>query len=283
MNETAPSVSIIVINYNTPELTAELIASIRQQTAGIRYDIIVVDNGSEPARRYQANATESVIRSIELPTNLGFGRAVNLAARECHSNYLLFANSDCELRENILPAMVAFLQQNPTCAACSPRLVFPDGTAHSSIRQFPNYSNILRSRGSILGSGGNYTLAADRTRKTVEAMAATFMMVRRADFEAIGGFDERFFMYVEDTDLCKRFHVEEKQVVYLGDLSVVHHWGASTRQHPWRMKWEHHRSISKYFRKHYQNRTAANFLLNILLAINYILVATKMFFVPSSR
>ena len=111
-------------------------------------------------------------------------------------------------------------------------------------------------------------------------MAATFMMVSRDLFEQVGGFDERFFMYVEDTDLCKKFHDIGKQVVYLGDLSVVHHWGASTRLHPWRMKYEHHRSIRKYFLKHYPDRKSANLLLTIQLVVNYLLVAVKMAISP---
>jgi GT2 family glycosyltransferase len=126
-------------------------------------------------------------------------------------------------------------------------------------------------------------MVADTSRKEVEAMSATFMMVRRDLFEQLGGFDERFFMYVEDTDLCKRLHDAGKQVVYLGDLSVVHHWGASARLHPWRMSFEHHLSIRKYFLKHYANRRLVNSLLTLQLAVNYLLVAVKMLFVSSAR
>lgn len=283
MSETYPSVSVVIVNYNTPELTAELIASIRRHTAGVSYDIVVVDNGSEPSRRFRADPAEPALRTIQSETNLGFGAAVNLATKSSAGTYLLFVNSDCRLTSNALPVMVAFMQQNRTCAACSPRLIQKDGRVHSSIRRFPDYGNIRHSRGSILKTDSNYTLVADTSRKEVEAMSATFMMVRRDLFEQLGGFDERFFMYVEDTDLCKRFHDVGKQVVYLGDLDVVHHWGASTRLHPWRMKLEHHLSIRKYFLKHYANRRIDNSLLTLQLAVNYLLVAIKMLFVPSAR
>jgi GT2 family glycosyltransferase len=283
MSETYPSVSVIIVNYNTPELTAELIASIRRHTAGVGYDIIVVDNGSEPSRRFCADPAKPALKTIQSDTNLGFGKAVNLAARSSARRYLLFANSDCRLTSNALPVMVAYMQQNHACAACSPRLIQKDGRVHSSIRRFPDYGNIRHSRGSILRTDSNYTLVADTSRREVEAMSATFMMVRRDLFEQLGGFDERFFMYVEDTDLCKRFHDVGKQVIYLGDVSVVHYWGASTRLHPWRMKLEHHLSIRKYFLKHYANRRLANFLLTLQLAVNYLLVAVKMLFVPSAR
>jgi GT2 family glycosyltransferase len=283
MSEAHPSVSAIIINYNTPELTARLIASFRKHTAGVAYNIVVVDNGSAPTRRYQIDKDEPALRLRQNESNLGFAKAVNLASMECQSPYLLFANSDCELDENIVPAMVAYMQMNPLCAACAPRLVGLDGTVHSSIRRFPDHKNIVRSRGSILGPGSDYTLVADRSRKNVEAMAATFMMVRRQDFEQVGRFDERFFMYVEDTDLCKRFHNLGKQVAYLGDLSAIHSWGASTRQHPWRMKFEHHRSIRRYFYKHYQDRKLANFLLTLQLTANYLLVSVKMLLNPGLR
>jgi GT2 family glycosyltransferase len=213
----------------------------------VSYDIVVIDNGSEPLRRFCADPAEPALKMIQSEINLGFGKAVNLAAKYSVGTYLLFANSDCCLTSNALPIMVAYMQHNSACAACSPRLIHKDGRVHSSIRRFPNYGNIRHSRGSILKTDSNYTLVADTSRKEVEAMSATFMMVRRDLFEQLGGFDERFFMYVEDTDLCKRFHDAGKQVVYLGDLSVVHRWGASTRIHPWRMSFEHHLSIRKYF------------------------------------
>jgi GT2 family glycosyltransferase len=289
MSETFPSVSVVIVNYNTPELTAELIASIRLHTAGVAYDIVVVDNGSEPSRRFCADPPKPALKTIQSETNLGFGKAVNLAAKGSKGTYLLFANSDCRLTSNALPVMVAYMQHNHDCAACSPRLIQKDGRVHSSIRRFPDYGNIRHSRGSILKTDSkpdvagraSYTLVADTSRKEVEAMSATFMMVRRDLFEQLDGFDERFFMYVEDTDLCKQFHDVGKQVVYLGDIDVIHHWGASTRLHPWRMSFEHHLSIRKYFLKHFSNKGLANSLLTLQLAFNYLLVAVKMLFVPS--
>jgi GT2 family glycosyltransferase len=284
MSETYTSVSVIIVNYNTPELTAELIASIRRHTAGVSYDIVIIDNGSEPSRRFCADPSKPALKTIQSETNLGFGKAVNLAAKSSTGTYLLFANSDCRLTSNALPIMVDYMQHNHACAACSPRLTQKDGKVHSSIRRFSDYGNIRHSRGSILKTDSNYyTLVADNSRKEVEAMSATFMMVRRDLFEQLGGFDERFFMYVEDTDLCKRFHDVGKQMVYLGDVSVIHHWGASTRIHPWRMSFEHHLSIRKYFLKHHANRRLANSLLTLQLAANYLLVAVKMLFVPSAR
>ncbi len=276
MSETRSSVSVIIINYNTPELVTDLIASIRKHTAGISYDITVVDNGSRPERRFRDDTCDTAIRVIQSEANLGFATAANLGARNGHSTYLLFANSDCRLTANIIPLMSIYLDRNPDCAACGPQTVDEKGKVHSSIRLLPTYSNLRHSRASILGGGSDYTLVADSTRKPVEAMSATFMMVRRSIFEQVGGFDERYFMYVEDTDLCKRFQDLGKQVVYLGDLSVIHIWGASTRAKPWRMRFEHHRSMRYYFRKHFPKKQFANFLLTLQLMANFFLLAIKI-------
>ena len=156
------------------------------------YDITVVDNGSEPSSRFCADPAKPALMTIQSEANLGFGKVVNLAAKDSVGTYLLFANSDCSLTANILPVMVAFMEQNHAYAACSPRLIQKDGRVHSSIRRFPDYGNIRHSRGSILVTDSNYTLVADTSRKEVEAMSATFMMVRRDLFGQLGGFDERF-------------------------------------------------------------------------------------------
>jgi GT2 family glycosyltransferase len=276
MNGTTPQVSIIVINYNTPDLTATLIESAVQVTTNISFDICVVDNGSEPDRRFKDDTTNPLLKVIVSELNLGFGKAVNLAARNCSAPYLLFANSDCRLVADIIPAMAAYLDEHSDCAACSPQLIREDGSVHSSVRHFPNHRNIRHSRGSILGARDDYTIPADGSRKQVEAMAATFMMVRRDDFARAGGFDERYFMYVEDTDLCLKFHQAGRHVAYLGDLTVIHRWGASTSLHPCRMRLEHHRSVKRYFYKHFPQQRFANALLTTQLFVNLILVSLKM-------
>jgi GT2 family glycosyltransferase len=174
--------------------------------------------------------------------------------------------------------MAEYLDDNPDYAACSPRLENEDGMILSSIRHFPNFSNIRHSRGSILGSRDDYTITADKSRKKVDALSATFMMVRRDLFEQVGRFDERYFMYVEDTDLCRKFHDLGKYAIHLGDLSVIHQWGASSSRHPIRMKLEHHRSIRKYFQKFFPDNRLSNLFLTVQLYLNFLLVSIRYLF-----
>jgi hypothetical protein len=266
-----PRLSVIVINYNTPRLTSELVKSLHRFAGGIEYELIVIDNNSQPGLRYSHNPSKIQGRVLQLNHNLGFGRAVNLAAGICAAPYLLLANSDCRLTGDVISPMLDYLQSHSDVAACGPRLVFPDGRPHSSIRRLPTHANLRHSRGSVLaGSGDGYTLTVDRQRRFVEAMSATFMMVRRDFFEQVGRFDSDFFMYVEDTDLCRKFAEINKKIAFLGDLEVVHYWGASGRENRLRLKFEHHRSISRYFRRHYPNKTVANLWLDLQLAVNLI-------------
>ncbi|MGB5105141.1 MAG: glycosyltransferase [Candidatus Zixiibacteriota bacterium] len=280
MNEQFPAISIIVINYNTPNLVENLIKSIVEFTRQIDYEIVVVNNGCREAGKFGAGSSKTFVRIIDSAENLGFARAANIAATASEHDFLLFANSDCSIDSNVIPRLVKFLLENSQAAACSPRTVSPDGQTHSSIRRFPTHANIRASRGAFIRRGDDYTLPADDARKAVEAMAATFMMVRRERFRAVNGFDERFFMFVEDTDLCKKFHDSGKSVWYLGDINVTHIWGASTRQHRLKMKYHHHLSIWKYFRKYYPAEKLANLWLAVQLTANFLLVAAMSQFRP---
>lgn len=103
----------------------------------------------------------------------------------------------------------------------------------------------------------------------VPAAAATCMLLDREVFEAIGGFDERFFMYMEDTDLCKRLAEAGRQVYFVPEAGAVHRWGEGSAVSPLRKSWYHHRSVWKYFLKYYPNGFSV-FILPVALLINFI-------------
>lgn len=283
MNEPSAKVSIIIVNYNTPNLVRALIDSIKEFTRQIDYEIIVFNNGCRPNGKFGIVGKNVFVRIIDSEENLGFAKASNAAVAASENPFLLFANSDCRIDSNVIPRLVKFLNENPEAAACAPRTVSPDGQTHSPIRRFPTHTNIQSSRGAFIQRGDDYTLPADDSRKPVEAMAATFMLVRSELFKEVGGFDERFFMFVEDTDLCRRFHNLGKTVWYLGDICVHHIWGASTKQHRLRMKYHHHLSIWKYFHKHYPSQRSANLWLAVQLAGNYLLIAASQLLSKESR
>ncbi len=278
--ETRPAVSILILNYNTPRLVRTLVESILKNLGSISYEVLILNNGCRPGFLVTPNdlpAKGIIVEASE--SNLGFAAGCNRLATKARGDYLLFANSDCEITADIVTPMVQYLQHKPDCAACSPRTLYPDGRPCSTIRRMPTHANIGRSRGAVLKVGkGDYTLEADESRKSVEAMAATFMLITTNTFRQLGGFDERFFMYVEDTDLCKRLHAAGYDLAYLGDLTVRHQWGASTKQHPLRMKFHQHKSVWLFFRKHYPEKRLANLWLGVKLMINLAIVSVLQLF-----
>ncbi|MFH2054460.1 MAG: glycosyltransferase family 2 protein [bacterium] len=265
-----PSVSVIIVNYNTPELVRVLIDSLQTQTA-TALEILVIDNGR---RRFRPSPGESRTRVWHLNHNLGFGQAVNLAARFAAAPYLLLANSDCQIDSDAVAQLTDFLDSRPEVGACAPCLLYPDGNSHASARELPTFANIGASRRSLWRKGEPYTREAVAERIEVPAVSATFFLIRRELFEQLGGFDPHFFMYVEDTDLCRRIRESGKSIYYLGDLTVRHLWGASGSQRRWQLTLAHHHSIRYYFRKHFGGQRLANCWFTIKLAAN--LIATSL-------
>lgn len=267
----SPSVSVIVVNYNTPLLTAELLDSLQEHSADSIHEFLIIDNNSSTDLRYLPEEPNSRLRVWQLNHNLGFGKAVNFAAAQADGDYLLLANSDCLVREDILAAMVEFMQQNPNAGICAPGVRYPDGRPQDSARELPTFANIRASRRSLWRKRkAGYTLVTTEKRQQVPALAASFVLVRRELFNALGGFDPAYVMYVEDTDLCRRIVESGSQVYYLGDLAVYHHWGASSRRPLWRLALEHHRSMRHYFRKTSPDQSIALLWLDFQLAVNLI-------------
>jgi len=270
------TVSVIVINYNTPQLTAELLSSLRAHSESSLREILVVDNDSQADSRFRPDSPDPRLRVWHLNRNLGFGKANNFAAEFASGDYLLLANSDCRVTSDILSQMVEFLDSHPEAGACAPRLMHPNGESHASARELPTFENIGASRRSLWRRGKTYTLPAVDKRITVPAVSATFLLIRRELFLELQGFDAEYFMYVEDTDLCRRIGEAGKSIWYLGDLTVVHHWGASSRKSLWRLAQEHHRSIRHYFSKFNPQARAKNLYFTCKLVVNLFatLVAT---------
>jgi GT2 family glycosyltransferase len=267
----SPAISVLVLNYNTPTLTQKLIDSLADHTTGLILEVIVVDNGSRAAERFWPIPGQLTPRVWHLNHNLGFGAAANLAAQQARAPYVLLANSDCLVRDGVVRELLTFLENHPEAGACAPRLLFPDGQTHASARRLPTFANVSASRRSLWRHRSEtYTLEPSGERIEVPAVSATFLLMHTELFRQLGGFDRKFFMYVEDTDLCHRLSAAGKTIYYLGDQTVIHHWGASSRKQLWRLALEHHRSIRYYFRKHHSHRRRASWFFACKLAANLI-------------
>ena len=242
-------VAAVVVNYNAERHLRTCLASLESE--GVK-DVIVVDNGSRDRSAQMAEAAGAVW----LPTgfNLGYGRAANLGAAAFPGAVsLLICNPDLRLLPGAVASLVGALEGDPLLAAVGPRIENPDGSLYPSARTFPDLVEAM--------GHGLFGLVAPRNRWTrryrlldwdhagpseVDWISGACFLVRRQAWDAVGGFDPSFFMYMEDVDLCWRLGRSGWKVGYEPAARVVHAQGVSTDRHPYRMLAAHHRSMWRF-------------------------------------
>lgn len=262
---TRPDVSIVVVSWNTRPYLARCLAAIPRAAEHLAVEVIVVDNGSSDGTPAMVAREFPGVQIIQSRENLGFGHANNIGAQASRGRNLLLLNSDCELGAGALPAMVGALDRDASLGGVFCRLLNTDGSLQPSVhRSFPSPSSLLGDL--FFVSSLRYAvyrhprLHSWLLRRTARAHArihdvawggAACMLIRREVFAAAGGFDERFFMYCEDMDLCKRIRDAGHRLCYLPDPCAVHHWGKSAAQVPSVALREAYRSRVWYFEKHF--------------------------------
>lgn len=255
-----PRVLVSIVHYRVPELLESCLASFRDLPPSVACRIVVADNSadSEPVRgivgKYEG------VELLEMEANLGFSAANNRAARGAEEDYLFFLNPDTEIRAGTLETLIDRLESDHSIAAVGPLNFGPEGAVQFSCRTFPGYATLLGHRYSLLTRlfpGNRYSqkylqsnLSYDEPRE-VDWISGAAMMVRRSEFEAVGGFDETFFMYSEDVDLCYRFHQRGRKIFYEPASSITHRLGSSSGRNRFRALWERHRSMYTFYKKHY--------------------------------
>lgn len=275
----APAVSVIIVTHNSAASVAATIDSLARSCRDCSYDCIVVDNGSSDDTISMLE-TKTEVHLISLRHNSGFASASNRGAEKAEGEFLLFLNPDVILDSGSVDAMAAFARCRPDAGCVAPRLRNSDGSFHPSCRRFPTPFNILFSRGSFLGrrlSQIAYTLPDYATATEVPAVAGAALLIGRTTFREIGGFDERFFLYMEDTDLCLRLYQRGLKSWFLPTAGAVHGWGRGSSSGRLFRLWHHHLSTWKYFLKHIPNGFTLLLLPFLLIGNLALSVATLPF------
>jgi GT2 family glycosyltransferase len=251
-------ISTVIVQYDHPELTREAVDSLRRHHGGER-EIIVVDNASPSPETRPATDRLEGCRVIFSPENRGFGAANNTGARASRGDLLLFLNSDTIARGEFLLRLEAYFGSHSSCGAAGLQLLNPDGTVQISAGRFPTVWTEWRTM-----KGDDLYTDPQQVRRDWVSGAA--LAVRRRVFEDVGGFDERYFMYFEDIDLCARIHRAGHDIHYLAGVCVEHlRGGSQTNGLSSFVQEEYRRSQLLYYSEH---ATAVN---NVLLR-GYLLV-----------
>jgi N-acetylglucosaminyl-diphospho-decaprenol L-rhamnosyltransferase len=240
-----PDVSVSLVNTNSRALLLACLESLR----GVEAEVVVLDNASEDGSSAAVRARFPEVRLIEQRRRAGFGANHNTVIRATSGRYVFVLNEDTTSEDWGLARMVAHLDANPRVAALAPRLVYPDGRPQASAWRFPSPAAaalglLTLGRLGIVQSGG------DETRDVDWAMAAA-LLLRRQALEEVGLFDEEFFIYSEETDLCRRLRAAGWRTQYFPAVTVVHHESQFSAGIPERRINEMWRGRHRYWRKHH--------------------------------
>lgn len=271
--QTLGDVALVVVTYNSAHALSPLLEILSSPDTRVFSQIVFVDNASSDSTPELIAGRLSKAEIIVNATNRGFAAAVNQGVSATGARFVLLANPDVTFTIGDLDVLVAFLERHPKAAAVSPGMIFPDGRHQWSVRRFPTHANIWFSRQSplrflegLIPDKDRYTVPDPAISTQVEAVAATFMLVRRDAFMAVGGMDEGYFLYVEDTDLCKRWHDHGFEVWLEPDVTVVHYWQGGSGRDP--VLGSYHRNgIRRYFQIHHGDKPIRNLLLFGLLKL----------------
>ncbi|MBI4493200.1 MAG: glycosyltransferase family 2 protein [Chloroflexi bacterium] len=282
---TRPDVSAIIVNWNTAALLLRALDSLlgtggwrltagnegrgvlrqTQDERGTRgrgeacLEVIVVDNGSTDGSGELVRAAFPQVRLVANTHNRGFAAGVNQGLALARGRYLLLLNSDARLEPGSLAALVACLDNHPRVAVVGPRLLNPDGTSQSSRRRFPTLATAFLESTVLQRLWPAHPLLrryyvldrSDEETQAVDWLVGACLLVRQAAVEQVGPMDERFFMYSEELDWCRRFKAAGWEVVYVPRARVVHECGKSSERDVLARHIHFNESKCRYVGKHH--------------------------------
>jgi GT2 family glycosyltransferase len=256
-----PVCTIVIVNFHSGARSRECLLSAAADLGAASWDAIVVDNASGDADLAPLDGLANT-RIVRNPTNAGFAVAVNQAARLTAAPLLWLLNPDCHVEPGAFAVLRRTLETHADCAIAAPQLLNPDGSVQASARGEPSALTGLFGRHTLLTRFFPRSFVARRNLPAVDLVAARVesapvdwvmgaaMLIRRTAFDAVAGFDERYFLYWEDADLCRRLrdtgfsvrYVPAARVHHIGGVSAAEDRGLATRAF--------HRSAYLYYATH---------------------------------
>jgi len=245
----APEISIILVNYNDkPHLTACL-ESLQKATANLPAEVLLVDNHSEDGSLELIREAFPWVRLFVNDQNLGYAKANNIGIRASRGAFVLFLNTDTVIPPDALVLLVGELRRQPQAAAIGPALVRADSSYQVSFGRDLGVFGEFRQK-FFLNPYYKFALRHSRKARRVGWLSGACLHARRDAVVAAGLFDESFFIYFEDIDLCRRLRDQGFDLFYYPAVHVLHFGGATTASRRWRSRLHYRRSQLRYYEKH---------------------------------
>jgi GT2 family glycosyltransferase len=249
--------SIIIVTYNSRGEIDTALRALREPAPQVAHEIVVVDNASSDGTLAHVKAAWPAVRAIDAGGNLGFAAANNIAIRQSASELVLFLNPDTRATGVAVDRLVAALDADRGAAIIGPRIV--DGQGHAELSFGSMISPLVELRQKILVRGSQRRMpfitslveAMTRRSRDVDWVSGACLMIRRADLEAAGLFDERFFIYTEDVDLCAAVRARGRRVLFFADAHIEHLRGRSVIAAAQPAAMAYRRSHIAFYEKHH--------------------------------
>ncbi|MFA6185061.1 MAG: glycosyltransferase family 2 protein [Candidatus Shapirobacteria bacterium] len=216
--------SIIIITWNTAKITQKCVQTINKFLDNP--EIIIVDNGSKD-NTVELLSREKNVKIIKNNSNLGFSKANNIGFQYTSNEYILFMNSDIELINDSINDLLNYFKDKNNIGIIGPKFLNPDLTVQSSV--FPKQSALNAFKEFFLFKKNSYSKYTPKTNNPIKvwAISGGCILTRKSFFESIGGWNEKYFFYFEDLDLCRKINKIGKDVIYFPKCQIIHRHGAS--------------------------------------------------------
>ncbi len=252
-------IDILYVNYNSSKILLDSISSVLDTKDDYGKLIYVWDNNSDDNFR-QIKSEFPSIYQYNSKTNVGFAKGINQLLKKSNSPYVVFVNPDTIIPKTFFINLIDFLNNNSEIGVVGPKILNPDGTLQGSARRFPNPMTSLFGRNSPLTklfpnnsitAKNIITTKAEINKPTeVDWVSGACMVMRRDVIEAVGGFDERFFLYWEDADLCRRIRRKGHKIIYYPYCEIIHCVGESSNTRPVFANYQFHKSCYRLYDKY---------------------------------
>lgn len=251
--------SVIIVSWNCRAYLLKCLESIFRCTSMQCVEWIVVDNASKDGTTQEVAKKFPEVRLIANKENIGFARANNMGIKMARGEYLFLVNPDVEFYDDCIGKLCHFMDKNPDVGICAPKILNTDGTIQHSCRELPSLRNNFCFAiglhklfpGKKWSSNELMSWFDHNSRKEVEALSGCFLVVRRSAIKKVGLLDERFFMYSEDVDWCKRFRDRGWRIVFVPEAKAVHHGGKSAETISVESATAKTKAKIQYWRKHH--------------------------------
>lgn len=265
-NTIHPELSIVIVNHNCSSQLQQCLASLKENSVRISAEIIVIDNNSDDGAAAMLARSFPDVNLIQNHKNVGFSRANNQGIKASQSEYILFLNPDTIVYSGALDILMQVLREQKKIGGVGPALLHNDQKFQVSFGGRRNFCSEMFQK-FILNPYYRIRLRYIKKQRKAVWLSAACLMVRKDVLDEVGGFDEDFFLYYEDIDLCFRINNTGRSLLFIPDARILHYGGISTRKQQLNSRFFYRQSQLYFYRKH--NSLLSRHLLRIFLFLNF--------------